>query len=257
MKIAGMEPTQHAIARRFLAEEETVRRHVVVALSGAHAYGFPSPDSDLDLKAIHIDSTARMLGLTPTPTSASRMETVDGIVLDYSSNEVQPVLVGILQGNGNYIERVLGALIVKTSAEHDALVPLVRRSLSRKIHRHYRGFAQSQRKELEQTRTVKKILYVLRTTLTGAHALRTGEVVTDVTELCDRYDFGAVRELCAAKRAGEATPLSTELADRWAAEVDRALSFLDASHEASPLPEEAPNAAELEAWLVETRRALL
>ena len=30
---------------------------MVVLLSGAHAYGFPSPDSDLDLKAIHLADT--------------------------------------------------------------------------------------------------------------------------------------------------------------------------------------------------------
>jgi uncharacterized protein len=39
------------IADAVLAEEEAERHHVVVALSGAHAYGFPSPDSDLDLKS--------------------------------------------------------------------------------------------------------------------------------------------------------------------------------------------------------------
>jgi predicted nucleotidyltransferase len=40
--------------QRVLEEEQARREHVVVYLSGAHAYGFPSPDSDLDLKAIHV-----------------------------------------------------------------------------------------------------------------------------------------------------------------------------------------------------------
>lgn len=42
---------QGAVMSRVLAEEEARREHLVVYLSGAHAYGFPSPDSDLDLKA--------------------------------------------------------------------------------------------------------------------------------------------------------------------------------------------------------------
>src|SRR5690606_22403890 len=42
-----------AVADRVLDEESARRRHLVIALSGAHAYGFPSPDSDLDLKAVH------------------------------------------------------------------------------------------------------------------------------------------------------------------------------------------------------------
>ena len=46
---AILEADQRRVARRFLAAEEEQRRHLVVYLSGAHAYGFPSPDSDLDL----------------------------------------------------------------------------------------------------------------------------------------------------------------------------------------------------------------
>ena len=35
---------QRSIVDRVLDEEEAKRTHLVVALSGAHAYGFPSPD---------------------------------------------------------------------------------------------------------------------------------------------------------------------------------------------------------------------
>jgi hypothetical protein len=40
---------QKRVMMRVIAEEQEKRSHVVVYLSGAHAYGFPSPDSDLDL----------------------------------------------------------------------------------------------------------------------------------------------------------------------------------------------------------------
>jgi hypothetical protein len=40
-------------------------------LSGAHAYGFPSPDSDLDLKAIHVAKTADLLGFDVPPVRTS------------------------------------------------------------------------------------------------------------------------------------------------------------------------------------------
>ena len=56
-----LEPRQRAVMEKVIADEERQRRPVVVALSGAHAYGFPSPDSDLDLKAIHIAKTADLL----------------------------------------------------------------------------------------------------------------------------------------------------------------------------------------------------
>ena len=35
---------QLTVARKVLAEESARREHLVVSLSGAHAYGFPSPD---------------------------------------------------------------------------------------------------------------------------------------------------------------------------------------------------------------------
>src|SRR5690349_2056011 len=58
-------PAQAEVARRWLVERERERRHLVIYLSGAHAYGFPSPDSDLDLKCVHIAPTAELVGLSP------------------------------------------------------------------------------------------------------------------------------------------------------------------------------------------------
>jgi len=85
-------PHQLAVAAEVLALEESRRRHLVIYLSGAHAYGFPSPDSDLDLKAAHVESTHRLLGLAPPPPHASRLEIVRGVEIDYTSNELRPVL---------------------------------------------------------------------------------------------------------------------------------------------------------------------
>jgi predicted nucleotidyltransferase len=64
---------QRAVADRVLREEENRRRHLVVSLSGAHAYGFPSSDSDLDLKAIHIEPTAHLLSVQWIHVPAERL----------------------------------------------------------------------------------------------------------------------------------------------------------------------------------------
>jgi predicted nucleotidyltransferase len=253
-----LDPTQRAAAARLLDEESAARQHVVVSLSGAHAYGFPSPDSDLDLKAIHIAPTERLLGLSPPPQSApDRIEVLDGVEVDYSSNEIQPALVGILQGNGNFIERVLSRFVLRSSPEHDSLREIVKRSLSRRVHRHYRGFATGQLREWEKDgcRSAKKLLYVLRTTLTGTHALLTGEIETDVTLLLDAHGFGAARELVEAKRRGEKSELPPDVAERWKGTVGRAFDLLDSALSGSVLPEEPPNFAEMETWLISARRA--
>jgi len=247
---------QAEVARRSLAERAAERRHVVVYLSGAHAYGFPSPDSDLDLKCVHVAPTGDLVGLEVLEGAAERTEVVEGVELDYGSNELGPVLRGVIKGNGNYIERVLGALLPYEAPELEALRPLVRRCLSKRLYRHYLGFATSQLKAFENDGrgSAKKLLYVLRTTLTGAHALLTGEIVIDLRELLDAHGFGEARELVEAKRAGEASRLSEEAAARWGEEAKRAFGVLAAAHERSSLPAEPEGAADLEAWLLEERR---
>jgi len=249
-----MNPHQKQIADRVLDEESAKRRHLVVYLSGAHAYGFPSPDSDLDLKAIHIEETARLLALSPPRAAVDRMEVIEGVEIDYTSNELGPVLYAICAGNGNYFERILGTLGLRSSREHEELRPLAERALSRHVHHHYRGFARGQLAEFEKSPQAKKILYVLRTALTGIHLLSTGKLVTDVTQLYDEYGFGEARELVERKLAGERVALPADLQEKWRGQAERAFTLLDETRARSPLPEETPNRAELEAWLLEVRR---
>ncbi len=250
-------PHQRAVAERALAEESARREHVVIYLSGAHAYGFPSPDSDLDLKAIHIAETRALLGFEPPVPTFDRAEIIDGVEIDYTSNELAGVLAGILAGNGNFLERVLGRTAFVGSPLLDELRPLVRASLSRRVHKHYRGFASSQLRFLDRDPIVKKVLYVLRTALTGTHLLRSGELEADVTCLLDEYGFGEARDLVAAKRAGERTAADPALLDAWRPRLQAALEGLDVAFAQTVLPEEPPNAAALEAWLVDVRRARL
>jgi predicted nucleotidyltransferase len=168
--------------------------------------------------------TEALLGLTPPPSNApDRIEVLDGVEIDYSSNELQPVLVGVLQGNGNFIERILSRFVLRSSPEHADLRDLVAQSLSRRLHPHYRGFASGQLREREKDkfRSAKKLLYVLRTTLTGSHALLTGLIETDVTLLLDEHGFSTA---------------------------------LDGALARSPLPEEPGNVREIEAWLLDVRR---
>jgi predicted nucleotidyltransferase len=250
-------PAQAAASRTLLATELEARRHLVVALSGAHAYGFPSPDSDVDLKAVHLDPTETFLGLQPRPTKAERLQWIDGIELDYSSNELAGVLAGILQGNGNYLERILGPCTLSEAEPLESLRPLVQRNLSRRLHRHYRGFATSQRLQWDESRRAKKALYVLRTTLTGRHALRTGEIVTDVTQLLDEAGFAEARELVAIKLRGELTALGVDEVARWNRVLDRAFAALDEAVDTSVLPPEPAAVGELEGWLIDLRKAAL
>ena len=119
---------------------------------------------------------------------------------------------------------------------------------------HYRGFAANQQRLLEKEPTIKRLLYVLRTALTGTHLLRTGELETDLLRLPDAYDLRDARALVEAKRAGERTA-PTPRSSSPGSEARETLSRLDAARNRSVLPEDPRGIPALDAWLVALRRA--
>jgi uncharacterized protein len=247
---------QAEIARAFLAAREAERRHLVIYLSGAHAYGFPSPDSDLDLKCVHIVPTGELVGLAPVEDPTDRIEVLDGVELDYGSNELAPVLRGAIKGNGNYLERLLGELALGGDlgllADARAVVQPV---LSRRVARHYGGFATSQLRLFDQKPTAKRALYVLRTAATGRHLLARGELITDVTRLTEWLP-AELGELLAIKQRGEREQLAADAVVAWRPRLAAAIDAIDAAWPGSVLPADPlPDAiAAVDSWLREVRR---
>jgi predicted nucleotidyltransferase len=252
-----LSPQQAEVARAYLAERARERRHLVVYLSGAHAYGFPSPDSDLDLKCVHIAPTHTLVGLAPNEDSVERMDVIAGVELDYGSNELAQVLRGILRGNGNFIERILGELALGGDsallADARAVIAPV---LSRRVARHYGGFAASQLRLFDDKPTAKRALYVLRTAATGRRLLATGELVTDVARLGELMP-AELPELLAIKQRGEREVLAAEQAQLWRARLAAAIDAIDKAWPTSVLPTEPPLDAVdgVDRWLREVRKS--
>jgi predicted nucleotidyltransferase len=247
---------QASLARAFLADRERERMHLVIYLSGAHAYGFPSPDSDLDLKCVHIARTHDLVGLAPPDDPPGRIDIVEGVELDYGSNELGGVLRGILKGNGNYIERIFGALVlggdsVRLDSAREVLAPVI----SRRVAKHYGGFATSQLRAFDEKPTAKRALYVLRTAATGLHLLVTGKVVIDVAELAEHLPR-EISELMELKQRGEKQPLEAEHARAWRGRLAAAIDAVDGGWPRSVLPAEPPPEAiaGVDAWLRDVRR---
>ena len=248
---------QARVARAFLADRERERKHLVIYLSGAHAYGFPSPDSDLDLKCVHVAPTRDLVGLTAVEDPPDRIDIVEGVELDYGSNELTPVLRGAIKGNGNYLERILGELALggdmKLLAEaREVVKPL----LSRRVAKHYGGFAASQLRAFDDKPTAKRALYVLRTAATGRCLMARGELVTDVAKLGD-FVPAEIGELLAIKRQAEKQELDAEHAKAWRTRLTAAIDAVDNAWPTSGLPTDAPPAAieAGDAWLREVRRS--
>lgn len=251
-----LSPHQQAVARTYLADRERERHHLVMYLSGAHAYGFPSPDSDLDLKCVHVAPTKQLVGLGMANDPSDRIVVIEGVELDYGSNELAGVLRGAIKGNGNYIERILGDLALAGDTELLAQArTVVKPLLSRRVAKHYGGFATSQLKAFDDKPSAKRALYVLRTAATGRYLLAHGELVTDVARLGDFVPRG-IDELLAIKRSAERQELDADRAKAWRAELAAAIAAVDDAVESSVLPVEPPAAAlaAVEDWLVGVRR---
>ncbi|MEM6733627.1 MAG: nucleotidyltransferase domain-containing protein, partial [Myxococcota bacterium] len=90
-------------------------RVIWVALTGSHTYGFPSPDSDLDLKGVHVLSAARLLGLREPKLNRDYLDNWRGREYDLTLNELGTAAKLILTGNGNMLERLLGPMPLLTT----------------------------------------------------------------------------------------------------------------------------------------------
>jgi predicted nucleotidyltransferase len=247
---------QAAVARAFLVERDREHHHLVIYLSGAHAYGFPSPDSDLDLKCVHVAATHDLVGLEVPDETRDRMEVIDGVELDYGSNELAQALRGSIKGNGNFLERLFGELVLGGDAalltEARTVVAPV---LSRRVARHYAGFAISQLRAFDERPTAKRALYVLRTAATGRHLLAHGEVVTDVARL-GPFVPAEIGELIAIKRTAERQELTPDQAAAWRARLVAAIAAVDAAWPSSVLPPDPPPEAiaGIDRWLRDIRK---
>jgi uncharacterized protein len=254
----AMTPAQRAVAAQVVAQEVEKRETLVISLCGAHAYGFASVDSDLDLKGVWIAPTRELLGLRAAPGAVDRQEWIAEVEVDFTVNELSQAVRGVLKGNGNMLERILDPAPLHAGAGLDELRELARRNLSRRAYQHYRGFATSQKHAVDLAAPkAKKLLYVLRTAVTGAHLLETGEVVPDLSALYDRYGFAEVPELIEHKRGAEQGVLPPAWIERVPALIERAFARLDQALERSTLPEQPAHAEALEGWLIDYRLATL
>jgi predicted nucleotidyltransferase len=94
------------LARRFLAERGPAGTLLLCGITGAHHYGFPSADSDIDMKGIHLAPTAELLGLDPPAQTHDRLELFDGVECDLTSHEAMKALNLLLTGNGKRMKNL-------------------------------------------------------------------------------------------------------------------------------------------------------
>lgn len=229
-----------------------------VTISGAHLYGFPSEDSDFDLRGVHVTPPAPMLSLQPPRETIEDASTEDGPLDEMVTHDARKYALLLLRNNGYVLEQIFSPLVV-VEGELPRWRELAGLCIARKHVKHYLGFADNEWTQFHRRpeKTVKRLLYVFRVLLTGIHLLRTGEVEANILALNERYALPYVDGLVAAKRAnGEAAelPAGTTL-PFYEREYARVRTMLLEAHQQSVLPEGPSPAArpELDEFLRELR----
>lgn len=173
-------------------------------VSGAHLYGFPSRDSDVDLRGVHVLPAEDLVGLREPEETCSRMWDGDGVEMDLVTHDLRKFVRLMLKPNGYVLEQLLSPLVVHTTALHAELVALAPPVLTRNHAHHYRGFANTQWRLFERTGELKPLLYTFRALLTGVHLMRSGEVLAHLPTLLTRVPAPSyVPALITAKAAAE------------------------------------------------------
>jgi predicted nucleotidyltransferase len=229
-------------------ENETLARQVnahpypllFVTISGAHLYGFPSPDSDYDLRGVHILPLREVVGLSAGRETVEKSGVADGMEIDLVTHDIKKYFSLLLKKNGYVLEQILSPLVVCTSAEHLRLKQIAATCITRFHSHHYLGFAETQWKlfRKESPPRVKPLLYVYRVLLTGVHLMRTGEVEANLVRLNETAKLPYINELIGRKVSGaEKSVLSETDFAFHEREYQRLVSELEAASAASDLPE--------------------
>lgn len=229
---------------------------VFATISGAHLYGFPSPDSDYDLRGAHLLPLEQVIGLTVGRETVEKSGIRDGLEIDLVTHDVKKFFVLMLKKNGYVLEQVLSPLVVRTTPEHAELKEIAPRCITRHHAHHYLGFAESQQRlfEKESPPRVKPLLYIYRVLLTGIHLMRTGEVEANLLRLNETEGLPYIDELIERKLAGpEKGTLPSADLDFHRREYDRLRMKLLENYETSSLPEGPSASKELHDLLLRMR----
>ncbi len=240
--------------------EAEVARHpyplLFATVSGAHLYGFPSPDSDHDLRGVHILPANEIVGILPKQETVEFSGLREGIEMDLVTHDLLKFFNLLLKRNGYVLEQLYSPLIVHTTPEHRELKEIAEGCITRHHSHHYLGFAATQWSLFgkDSPPRVKPLLYVYRVILTGIHLMRTGMIEANLITLNEEFRLPYIPELVQRKVQGsEKGLLETEERDFHQAEYMRLIVSLEEAAGKSDLPSEPRSREALNDLLVRLR----
>ncbi|GAB7050110.1 nucleotidyltransferase domain-containing protein [Catenuloplanes indicus JCM 9534] len=176
-----------------------------VTVSGAHLYGFPSRDSDVDLRGAHLLPIEEVVGLRAGRATVDIAWERNGAEIDLVTHDAFKFFRLLLSRNGYVLEQLLSPIVVTSSPAHEELRALGPGTVTRHHAHHYRGFAETQKRLYATSGELKPLLYTFRAYLTGLYLMRSGELSAHLPALAGLVPEapGYLAELIAAKVAGE------------------------------------------------------
>ena len=239
---------------------------VFATISGAHLYGFASPDSDVDLRGVHLLPAQEMLSLRePRETMEQMLAPGDpgseGLDLDLVTHDLKKFMRLLLRPNGYVLEQLCSPWVVRTSDCHQAMLNLIPQLVTFRHAHHYLGFAATQEKLwLKETpHRVKPLLYLYRVLLTGIHLMHSGEICAHLPSLLHLVDTDlqqAIEGLIQLKVEGCEKQTLAQSDDAWHTKQVAALNAcLEQARDNSHLPEKPSQAVcqALDELLIATR----
>jgi predicted nucleotidyltransferase len=229
---------------------------IFATISGAHLYGFPSPDSDFDLRGVHVLPLKEVVGLHAGPETIEKSGIHDGLEIDLVTHDAKKFFSLLLKKNGYVLEQMLSPLVVHTTPEHAELKEIAAQCVTRHHAHHYLGFAETQWKlfEKENPPRVKPLLYVYRVLLTGIHLMQTGLVEANLVLLNETAKLPYLDDLIQRKVGGaEKEHLRDADLPFHRSEYERLRQKLKDASDASGVPEAPVAAAALHDLLVRLR----
>jgi hypothetical protein len=232
--------------------KDNVKRPVFFTVSGAHLYGFPSKDSDFDLRGVHVIDTKELFHFSKPDETIEIKAKLSEKEMDLVSHELEKFLTLVLSANGNMLEQLHSPIVIATSKEHEELKKLARNAVCKKLYQHYKGMAYQNysRYIQEGIVTVKKYLYVLRSLMAGIYVLQEGKIEADITKLNKKFKFSEIDELIRKKKQEK---IQMKREERLESLIRSLFEQLDYAHKTSKLPDDVQNSEEFDKFLLEVR----
>jgi predicted nucleotidyltransferase len=229
-------------------------RPLFATVSGAHLYGFASPDSDIDLRGAYVLPVTSVVGLdSPEETITHTLEHA-GYEIDLVAHDVKKFLLLMLNKNGYALEQLYSPLVVQGGTAFEELRALGQGCITRQVYHHYHGFSHNQieRFESESPRRVKTLLYIYRVLMTGIYLLETGQIEANLARLNETFRLPFIPDLIARKRQEKAILVEADWTGHETA-ITRLQARLETAFRESSLPEAPLNRPALNEFLVRVR----